>query len=182
MNNKETPPPAISRRIALHEISEKGHEFSLNLDETARARLAEELDLVNFTAFTCKARLTPRHKQRFRMKAQITADFSQNSAISLEPVPIHMEEPFETEFWPEAQSDPAVSPELELDYADEMIEFYRGESLDVGQVIYEQFVIALEQFPRGEGEIFDWQGNPEMDDDTAGGKENPFAVLKKLQQ
>lgn len=182
MKKTDTPRPAISRRIALHEIGEKGHEFTLTLEEPERARLAEELDLENFTSFSCKARLTPRHKQRFRMAATIIADFSQNSAISLEPVPIHMEEPFETEFWPEAQSNPAVSPELELDYADEMIEFYQGEILDIGQVIYEQFVIALEQFPRGQGEIFDWQASPGKGGEAEAERENPFAVLKKLQQ
>jgi uncharacterized metal-binding protein YceD (DUF177 family) len=169
---------AIKKRVAIRDIGAEGRQITITLDDAERRTLEELLDIEDLTSFTAVADLRPLRKDRFAMEARIKANFSQISAISLKGVEKQMDEKFDTEFWPIAQADPEVSPELDIDYADEMVEFYENNWLEVGQVIYEQFVIALDLFPRAEGEVFDWEG-PSNKDDVA--PDNPFAVLKKLQ-
>lgn len=165
----------LTRRVALTEV---GSELSLTLTLSERQceKLAEILDLPSLTSFEATADITPRAKRRFHMKALIRADFTQISSVSLEPIPLKMDESFETIFWPEQQNTTENAEELELDYEEDMVEFYENEKLEIGQVIYEQFVVALDQFPRGKGEVFEW--HDPTDDDSE--NENPFAILKNL--
>lgn len=162
--------------IPINEIGDRGIIRTLSLNDDQRAVLSKELDLSDFVAFSCEWELKALHKNRFRLMATIKAELTQPSAISLEPVECHIEESFKTEFWPLKQNDPVKSPELEIDYIDEIIEFYDNESFDIGQIIYENFVIALEQYPANEGEVFEWDGQTSEKDE----KTNPFAALKVL--
>ena len=56
--------------------------------------------------------------------------------------------------------------------------FYEEEAFDVGQIIYENFIIAIEQFPKNEGEVFEWEGQETAEIE----KPNPFAALKVLKK
>ena len=129
-----------------------------------------------FDAFSCDWELKALHKNRYCLKANIKGEVTQVSALSLEPVKCVIDESFKTEFWPIDQNDPVKSPELEIDYVDEIIEFYDGDVFDVGQIIYENFIISFEQYPRNEGEVFDWQNEEIVGEE----KPNPFAALKVL--
>jgi uncharacterized metal-binding protein YceD (DUF177 family) len=54
--------------------------------------------------------------------------------------------------------------------------------IDLGELVVEQLVLALNPYPRAEGADFDakvW-GNEEDDDVVSGS--NPFAALKKLEK
>jgi uncharacterized metal-binding protein YceD (DUF177 family) len=180
--SKDTPKlHPVKERIALKEIGEEGYDFTISLNDAERRILEDILEIENLKSFKTKGKITPLRKNRFALKAEIKADFSQISSVSLKAVPKSMCELFKTEFWPESQNDPVVSPEMDLDYADEMIEFYDDNWLEIGQVIYEQFVIALEQFPRAEGEVFEWEGVMDGSEDSKN-EDNPFVVLKKLKQ
>ncbi len=175
-----SPSPAASiqpltRRVALTEVG-SGLSLTITLSERQCAALADALELPSVTSFEATADITPRTKRRFHMKALIQADFTQNSAVSLEPIPLKMDESFETIFWPQEKNTEENAEELELDYEEDMIEFYENEKLDIGQVIYEQFVVAIDQFPRRDDEVFEWHDPTDTDDED----ENPFAVLKNL--
>lgn len=162
--------------IPISEIGESGISRSLVLTQDQKAVLLKELDLVSFENFQCDWQLNHLPRKRYRLKGLITAELTQKSVLSLEPVVTRLKETFATEFWPVEQNNPEISPELDIEYADEIIEFYEDKSFDIGQIIYEQFVVSLEQFPRSEGESFQWEGE-QADEDA---RENPFAVLKKL--
>lgn len=166
----------INLIIPIKDIGDAGKKGSLELNEEQKAFFINTLDLRAFDAFSCGWELKPLHKNRFSLKAEFKADVTQLSALSLEPVKCAINEVFKTEYWPIDQNDPLKSPELEIDYVDEIIEFYEGDEFDVGQLIYENFVIAIEQYPRKEGEVFEWQGDEAKDDE----KPNPFAALKVL--
>lgn len=166
----------INLIVPIKDIGEAGQKGSLELNEEQKAFFIKELDLKAFDAFSCEWELKPLHKNRYCLKANIKAEVTQLSTISLEPVKCEIDESFKTEYWPIDQNDPLKSPELEIDYVDEIIEFYEGDEFDVGQLIYENFVISFEQYPRKEGEVFEWQGDKATDDE----KPNPFAALKVL--
>ena len=162
--------------IPISEIGEGGIKRTLVLTQDQKSVLLKELDMFAFESFQCEWQLKSLPRKRFHLKGLIIANLSQKSVLSLEPVVTNLNETFETEFWPVEQNNPDISPELDLEYADEIIEFYEGKSFDIGQVIYEHFVVSLEQFPKSEDESFEWEG--EQSDDDA--PPNPFAVLKKL--
>lgn len=166
----------ISIIIPLKDIGERGITRSFSLDEKDRAILASELELSDFSSFTCNWQLKGKHKNRYLLTGEIIASYIQQSAVTLEPLECEMNEQFSTEYWPVSQNDLQKSPELEIEYADEIIEFYEDEKLNIGQIIYEHFVIAIDQFPKREDEELDWQEGDNADNE----KPNPFAVLKKL--
>lgn len=168
----------IQLLVPIVEIGESGLEKTLNLNDEQKSFFIKELELSAFDAFECKWQLKPLHKGRFCLNAVIKAEITQLSALSLEPVKCSIEESFKTEFWPIDQNDPEKSPELEIDYVDEIIEFYEEEAFDVGQIIYETFIIAIEQFPKNEGEVFEWEGQEAAEIE----KPNPFAALKVLKK
>jgi uncharacterized metal-binding protein YceD (DUF177 family) len=166
----------INLVIPIKDIGDSGIERTLELDEAQKTFFIKELDLSAFDAFECHWQLKALHKNRYRLTAEINAEITQLSALSLEPVKCKINESFKTEFWPSNQNDPDKSPELEIDFIDEIIEFYEKEEFNIGQIIYENFMIAIEQFPKKEGEVFEWENNETADEE----KPNPFAALKVL--
>ncbi len=178
MSFSEEFPQPIKLIVPIKDIGESGVERTLNLNDEQISFFVKELDLSAIDAFECKWQLKSLHRNRYRLTAEIKADVTQLSTLSLEPVKYEIKENFKTEFWPIAQNDPVKSPELEIDYIDEIIEFYEEEQFNVGQIIYENFVIAIEQFPRKEGEVFEWKNNETAEEE----KPNPFAALRVLKK
>ena len=166
----------IKLALSTKEIQKQGLKKQVTLDETQRQTLETSLEIRSFSHFIADLQIIPLPKERFQLQGNLIATFKQISALSLEPVEMQMNENFITQFWPIEQNNRSISPELDLDYADEMIEFYEGDTLDIGQVVYEYFVISLEQFPRAKGEKFDW----ETPDEASSSSQNPFEVLKVL--
>lgn len=175
MTQTSDPKHAISWIVSLKDLSEGSVKKELELTKEQRRILSESLEISALDSFLCRLELIPLQKQRYKLVGQIFASFNQLSAISLNPIPMEMNELFTTEFWPASQNDPEKSPELEIDYADEVIEFYEGTTLDIGQVVYEQFVVSIDQYPRAEGEALEPAIDPLEDS-----QESPFAVLKTL--
>ncbi len=167
----------INWQVATNQIGEKGLKIKLILDRQDLEKLEKELEIRSLSTFICNIEIIPQAKNRYEIQAEMTADIEQYSAVSLKPLPTSFHQEFTTQFWPISQNDPAKSPELDLEYAEEIIEFYEGETLNVGQLIYEQFVISLELFPRAEGEVLQWQGDPS---EASQSTTSPFAVLKEL--
>ena len=166
----------IQLLVPIKDIGEAGVSGTITLNEDQKAFFIDDLDLSAFDAFLCEWELKPLHKNRYCLKACIKAEVTQLSSLSLKPVKCDIDESFKTEFWPIEQNDPVRSPELEIDYVDEIIEFYESDVFDIGQLIYENFIISIEQYPRNEGEVFDWQS----EEITENEKPNPFAALKVL--
>ena len=167
----------INWQVATNQVGEKGLKTKLTLEQKDLEHLEQELEISSLRTFICNVEIRPRAKNRYEVQGEMTADFEQSSAVSLNPLPIAFHQEFATQFWPISQNDPIKSPELDLEYADEIIEFYEGGTLNVGQLIYEQFVISLELFPRADGEVFEWEGDPVEASQTT---TSPFAVLKEL--
>ena len=166
----------IEWQVATHQIGEKGLKTKIILDPQQLEDLEQSLEIKDLTSFECRVEIAPLVKNRYIFQGKITANFQQSSAVSLKPLPIALNEDFSSQFWPSSQNDPVKSPELDLEYADEIIEFYENETLDVGQLIYEQFVISLELFPRADGEVLEWEGDAYEEDSEP----SPFDVLKNL--
>ncbi len=168
----------ITCLVSIKEITDNGFEKTLSLNEQQRAQLETILDISKLELFDCQFDLKSLHKDRFALTGKITANYEQKSAISLTSIPVQLRDSFSSQLWPISQNDPEKSPELDLEFEDEVIEFYQSGKLDIGQIIYEHFVISIDPFPRASGEAFEWGAQNEQDQQ----KENPFAALKILKK
>ena len=173
MTEKTTTEQPINQRIPLKEIGE-GVRSQLILTSTECDELAKTLDVLKLAGFRCETKLNPKAGKKFRLEGKIYANYQRQSALSLEPVDLVIEEKFFAEFHPLHQKKCQQTDELDLEFEEDMVEYYEGDSLNIGQVIYEQLVISLEEFPKKAGETFQWT------DEAAGAKDNPFAKLSAL--
>lgn len=175
MTQEQTTPP-LEWTLKRQDIPKDGARLKRETTLRERTALAKLLELNKISALEAIIHLKPGLNHQYNLKGEIKAEIEQPSAISLENLPQTVNELFNLKLIPEHQNEPAVPEEVELTLEDEMIEYYQGETIDLGQLIFEYFSLSLDQFPRKTGEVFEWAGR---EAETA---ENPFAVLKDLQK
>ena len=173
MTTKEQEDQPINLYLPLKEINGEVKK-QLSFSSSECQKLEETLAISQLKAFLGEIKITPKTGKKFRLVGKIKANYQRQSALSLDLVDLEIEEEFTAEFHPLHQSSNNQPEELELEFEEEMIEYYEGDKLNIGQVIYEQLVISLEEFPKKEGEVFQWK------DEEEGDKDNPFAQLSTL--
>ena len=96
--------------------------------------------------------------------------------VTLEPVEEKIIEPIAVTYLTEVEEPPEDAELAAFD--DEEIEEFDGESVDLGELVAQAIASAINPYPRKDGAEF---GKPDgLGDNTAGVRENPFAVLKGL--
>ncbi len=136
-------------------------------DETARVRIVKALDLASLTSFESEITVAPAHVG-WRLSGWVRAQAEQVCGVTLEPLPVSVDERFSVDLVEEADTASEVEVTLEDDSPD-VIEEGR---IDLGQYAVEQFALALDPFPRKPGAEF---AQPEEPAEIS-----PFAVLKQL--
>jgi uncharacterized metal-binding protein YceD (DUF177 family) len=109
----------------------------------------------------------------------VVAEIVQPCVVSLEPVPQHIDEAFSVRFVPPGSAELPAAPrpheEVVIDAAaPDPPEELHGAAVDLGAVVEEAFVLAIDPYPRAPDAML-----PETE---AGGEraESPFAVLGRL--
>jgi uncharacterized metal-binding protein YceD (DUF177 family) len=113
-----------------------------------------------------------------RVSGRLTAQVTQPSVVSLEPVVQHLAEPIDRIFLPSGEKDyaEAANAEILVDLeGDELPDHFEGTEADLTELIVETLALAVELYPRKPGESLDDVG---LKPDLA--HENPFAALKAL--
>jgi hypothetical protein len=156
--------------------------FAADADQClAIAKWSEVLAIESFSVTVVLRKLAP---TRFGLDFAITADLQQACVVTLEPVPAHLETRFSRELLftgtprrkPEAAKAGAESnTDLVLDIGEEEgPEEIESLHFDLAGPALEEYVLALEPYPRCPGVAF----NPQSD--ASDRPESPFAVLKGL--
>jgi uncharacterized metal-binding protein YceD (DUF177 family) len=145
-----------------------------------RAAIAETLDLVDLATLDAQLELRRDGRGRIHVEGRVTADIVQSCVVSLEPVPQHIDEPIALVFIEadavSAEARPGV--EIRVDPAKEdPPEALTGSTLDLGPIVMEHFVLAIDPYPRAAGAEV-----PEIGERGADSPESPFAVLAKLKE
>ncbi len=164
----------------LGKLSAAGHEMQLVATPEDRDRIARWGDLQAVDRFEALITLERLSQNRFSYQSTLKADVVQSCVVSLAPVAAHIEKTFARELHlvshlPRdlaAHGDYPVSV-LDDDDAPEDIETPR---FDLAAPLLEEFVLALEPYPRAPDVVFE---SPNAGDP---GPENPFAVLKVLKK
>ncbi len=175
--------------LGLASLKRTGNDIALAADETVRAEVAEALGLLACGSLAIDARLELLSRGRWHLTGTLHATVTQRCIVTLEHVEEQISEPLNTIFDPALGSDAgevrneAGAVDVSLQDAD--IEPIVDERLDIGRVVVETLVVAVNPYPRVSDARLEHLSSPPgapADDDDTGSTTSPFAVLKSLQQ
>lgn len=164
-----TRPNPITETVRLNEIG-TGLERRIEPDGEARMRVARALDLASLDAFAAEMRVEP-NRAGWHLSGRVQAEAVQTCGITLEPLPVSIDERFGIDLVEEAEAEPDEEVEISLD--DDAPDVIKDAKIDLGQYAFEQLALHLDPFPRKPGAVFVQPEEP--------AEISPFAVLKARQ-
>lgn len=180
----EVTTPEFSRAVDLENLGERGLDLAFEANARERAALAARFGLIELTSLRARLRI---ERARGRAAAAVpgaiavsgTLDAAvvQTCVVTLEAFGSQVEESFSQLFGPaDALPDEAEGAVSPFDDAPEQL---LGGEIDVGELVAQQFSLALEPYPRRPGAALgDLAG--QADAETPAETDHPFAVLGQL--
>ena len=158
-------------------LSAAGKDIRIAANAADLERIAQWTEVEAVERFEALISLRKLSKSRFSYNAVLTADVVQSCVVTLVPVTAHIEKSFERVLnvvlhLPHdlaAHGDLPISPT-----DDEPQEDIEGTRFDLVAPLLEEFVLALEPYPRAPGVAFEPSAVSQAKE------ESPFAVLKAL--
>jgi hypothetical protein len=173
----------FSHSYNLARLGNAGDTVRFAADEVERAAIAKWSEILSLETFETEVELKKLASNRFGLSFRLVADVTQSCVVTLEPVSSHLEKRFTRELvfsGPSRHRDAADSvpvPDLVLDTdQEEGPEEIDSLHQDLAAPVLEEFVLALDPYPRRPGVEF----APKSPDSEP--PPSPFAVLKGLKQ
>jgi uncharacterized metal-binding protein YceD (DUF177 family) len=176
----------FERPYALDALRERPvhHKIAANADECAA--LAKRFGVLGIGKLEARLVLSRvRAGRAVRVEGKISAALEQACVVSLQPVGQKVSEKFAVLFVPAADLKPVpVDEDGEVDIAalaaeDELEEALPDGPLDLGELVAQEFAVAIDPYPRAEGAQFNAQwGAAAPVVSLPEGKIRPFADLK----
>lgn len=157
-------PPPLSDIVRVHQIG-AGLTRTLTPDADIRKKIARELDLASLDAFEAEMNLTPTGGG-WRLDGRIRAEAVQSCSLTLEPLPVTIDQTFALDLAEAVEA----TPEVEVSIDDDAPDPIEDGRIDLGQYAIEQLALTLDPFPRKPGAEFVQPPEPV--------EISPFAVLK----
>lgn len=171
--------PLFDAVVRIDRLPAGGRDLKVSLDAATRATLAKELRLTAIDVFEATLVLTPL-RGGIRALGQLVAEILQPSVVSFEPVGQRIDEPVDRVFLPEPHGyqKPTPGSELFVDLEDDDFpDHIDGPEVDLSALLIETLALAIDPYPRREGESLDTLGV-----DLGNGPSGPFAGLEKLKK
>lgn len=156
-----------SEPVRLHQIG-AGVARTMQPDAAATARIVKALDLASLDRLSADVELKPT-ASGWRLDGRLRAELAQTCGVTLEPLPVSVDEAFSVSF---AEAPDEDSDEIVVTLDDESPDLVEDGQIDLGQAVVEQLALRLDPFPRKPGAEFVQPPEP--------GEISPFAVLKTL--
>lgn len=165
----------------LARLGSAGDTVRVEADEVQRVGIAALAEALSVSRFQVQVDLKKPSPSRFLLEYRLQAEVAQACVVTLEPVVAQIDHSFtrELHFAGPARRAPE-SPELDLPAQD--ISMDEGEEpeeieslhYDLAGPALEEFLLALDPYPRRPGVAFDAEAHADAP------PESPFAVLKSL--
>jgi uncharacterized metal-binding protein YceD (DUF177 family) len=165
----------FAHHLRLDQIRD-GERVDLIADEGERSEVARRLALPSIDRLEAHVTLA-KAGEIVRASGRLSASLDQSCVVTNEPVPAHIDEPFELVFMPE----PAASghdEEIELGEADCDVVFYDGGAIDLGTAIADTLALSLDPYPRSAGADAALKEAGVLTEEQA----SPFAALAQLKK
>jgi len=164
--------PALpySAPVRLHQV---GASLSRRLepDAEARQRIARALNLKSLDRFEADLEVTAT-VSGWRLTGRVVADAVQSCVLTLEPLPVHVDDRFEINLVEAVDTAPSDEGEIDLELDDDSPDVVENGQIDLGQYAVEQLALHLDPYPRKDGAVFEQPPEP--------GEISPFGVLRAL--
>jgi uncharacterized metal-binding protein YceD (DUF177 family) len=152
-----------------------GDRLDLTADESERNSTAKRLGLGAIDRLEAPATLE-RQGEVVRAQGRLVASLEQSCVVTGEPVPAHVDEPFNLIFVPEPAT--GADEEIELGKEDCDTVFHDGASIDLGGAIADTLALSLEPYPRCAEADAALKDAGVMSEEQA----SPFAALAQLKK
>lgn len=171
--------PEFARPVRLDTLGDGARPLTIAADEGERAALAVRFGLIGLERLEATASLV-REGEVVTARGRIVATATQACVATGEPVPARVDESFALRFVPE---DAVAGDEIELDETDLDTLGYTGSAIDLGEAMAQEFVLALDPFPRAPDAETHLRAAGVVSEEEAEARrigEGPFAALKGL--
>jgi len=139
----------LSRPVDVAHLPPEGVDIVAG--EREKTALATAYDLVAVQALSATAVLTPGPRGSVSVEGRVVADIMQTCVVSLVPVDQHIDEPFHLRFVRSADAPSVLRPGAEVviePSVEDPPEILDGPTIDVGAIVEETFVLAIDPYPR----------------------------------
>lgn len=160
----------------VEQIPPRGMELTITATTAECAAVAKRLSLLELPALSATLTIDRIDGKTFRVRGQFTAQAVQQCSVTLEPVPVTVQEPVSGLFMPEkliAAYDGVIEDPL-----DEVVEPILDGVIDLGELVVQHLALALDPYPRHPDAAIAAAAPKAAANDTP--KNNPFAVLAGL--
>jgi hypothetical protein len=173
---KTAPALPIHHLFDLGVLSQAGSTVAVAASKDELARLAMWAGVNEVRRFGGSVTLKRLSQTRFAFEADLDADFVQSCVVTLEPLETHISRHIARELHFVRHAEPGRG-ELTLAAGDDEVpETITGLDYDLAAPLLEEFVLAIDPYPRKEGAAF----APPVASEEA--PESPFGVLNKLKK
>jgi uncharacterized metal-binding protein YceD (DUF177 family) len=153
-----------------------GDRIDLMASQGERTAIAERLRLESLARLDAHAVLA-RKGAAVEAHGRLHASLEQACVVTGEPVPAHVDEPFDIIFTPAPEQERS-DQEVELGSADCDVVFHDGSRIDLGAAIADTLALALDPYPRSAGAEAALREAGVLSEEQAG----PFAALAALKK
>lgn len=168
----------FSYPVILDELSQFEKKYHLQATSEDLFFLTEVLKVPAVKSFTAEIMVKLKHKEhRLEVWGKIKAELELQSVVSLE----YFRKVYEPDFSVvydtvmTYKEQKALVDDIDADVPD----IIEGGKIDLGQISIEQIALVLEDYPRKEGEVFEFHA--EFEEEITD-KPNPFSILTKLKK
>jgi uncharacterized metal-binding protein YceD (DUF177 family) len=172
--------PLLPRPVDVVAIGATPQVRRVEATEKERKEISAALDLVDLPALAADLELRRDGRGRIHVEGRVVADIVQSCVVSLEPVAQHIDEPIAMVFVEagDVKAEPRPGTEIRVDPgAEDPPEALAGSTLDLGPIVMEHFVLAIDPYPRAPGAEM-----PDTGEGASDSPESPFAVLARLKE
>lgn len=167
--------PEFSRIFDVVGLEGEGRQFRIEANEAERQALTNRFGIVAIGRLEATGELSPVDDGVVRLTAEISGEATQSCVVTLEPVDQSIRETIEIRFVR------ALADDEEPDLYDEEgrdIEPLDGDTLDIGELVAEEFALSLDPYPRKPGAEASDLG-PAVSESA---RRNPFEVLAGMKR
>ena len=166
--------------LPANNIPEDGRAYTYQADAGELERLGQVIGHGAFRSLVISYGVAPFRKNLVRMTSKLTGEITQTCGISLVEVQNLLDDEAVTLFVPERKFEEMANLDDDDVLCDENFEPINDRRLEIGRVLYEQLVGAVDPYPRVAGVEFDPASG--SDGELGNAEEGPFAALSKLKK
>jgi uncharacterized metal-binding protein YceD (DUF177 family) len=157
--------PEFSRLLRVDRVPPTGSTEAISADAAERLALAKRFDLIAIHSLAAEIDAQPVKGRGLTLNARIKAEVEQSCTVTLDEFTLLVQTEAQRVYLPEGSRTSGEN--------DDEMDTIKGDSIDLGEFVAEEFGLALDPYPRKPGVSF-------QADATLAAGNSPFDALDKL--